>query len=200
MRRVLFGKAAVGGALRGIEANLPDARPEPKSTQCKFPSANQQPGGGALVTCRVHACNPHPLLPFAMLSRWVRYLGCFVMTFNIEAGLAQLGERQTEVHFIITSEGHVFDPHKPHILLPPLTTFSFCPTQIACTSPLLLLEEELVLSFPPFSVHRLLHLLLLRQRLHDCLILPDLPVSSSFPPPLYSPTHPPTHHPLRSVL
>ena len=29
------------------------------------------------------------------------------------AGLAQLGERQTEVHFIILSEGHVFDPHKP---------------------------------------------------------------------------------------
>ena len=32
-----------------------------------------------------------------------------------QAGLAQLGERQTEVHFNHKSEGHVFDPHKPHV-------------------------------------------------------------------------------------
>ena len=31
-----------------------------------------------------------------------------------KAGLAQLGERQTEVHFTHISEGRVFDPHKPH--------------------------------------------------------------------------------------
>jgi hypothetical protein len=34
------------------------------------------------------------------------------------AGLAQLGERQTEVKLReFKSEGHVFDPHKPHVIL-----------------------------------------------------------------------------------
>ena len=36
---------------------------------------------------------------------------------NINAGLAQLGERQTEVHFTHKSEGRVFDPHKPQRIL-----------------------------------------------------------------------------------
>ena len=36
-----------------------------------------------------------------------------------QAGLAQLGERQTEVNFTSPSEGRVFDPHKPH-------SFAFC--------------------------------------------------------------------------
>ena len=42
-----------------------------------------------------------------------------------QAGLAQLGERQTEVHFNHTSEGHVFDPHKPHVSLFGLTFVFF---------------------------------------------------------------------------
>ena len=49
------------------------------------------------------------------------------------AGLAQLGERQTEVHFITISEGHVFDPHKPHTLFFffPFFPFNFLPVSFS---------------------------------------------------------------------
>ena len=45
----------------------------------------------------------------------------FNLRHSYSAGLAQLGERQTEVHFIRKSEGRVFDPHKPHSI------FTFSP-------------------------------------------------------------------------
>jgi hypothetical protein len=42
------------------------------------------------------------------------------------AGLAQLGERQTEVKLRESlSEGHVFDPHKPHSFFYFLRPFPF---------------------------------------------------------------------------
>ena len=52
-----------------------------------------------------------------------------------KAGLAQLGERQTEVHFTHKSEGRVFDPHKPQ------STFPFADFMICVVEFFMLLPE-----------------------------------------------------------
>ena len=88
------------------------------------PNCYNNPGEGVVdcLTLVVHIHGVFTSFPHSLALRYHMEMAADVLSHDDppsrhqQAGLAQLGERQTEVHFRQSSQsgGHVFDPHKPH--------------------------------------------------------------------------------------